>query len=137
MPTPEAPAATHGPEGVEQRAGVADHRLERRGGWARIVRNAVVGFYMQAGTRLAAALSFYSILAGAPMLVLTLMLGSALFGEELTKAAVAGLATASFPRVGPTRSPSTRSAHPRRRSAWPCWPVSLRYSDMPAPSSQA
>jgi membrane protein len=49
----------------------------------------VVGFVKQAGGRMAAALSFYLVVLGGPMLVLTLAVGSALFGEEPTKEAVA------------------------------------------------
>jgi membrane protein len=63
----------------------------------RILRNAIVGYFEQAGTRMAAALSYYSIFVGGPVLVLTLLLGSALFGEEATKEAVAGIVQRALP----------------------------------------
>ena len=71
--------------------------VRRRGGWARILRNTIVGYVEQAGSRMAAALSYYSILVGGPILILTLMLGTALFGEEPTRQAVTVLVQRAFP----------------------------------------
>jgi membrane protein len=82
-------------------------RVERRlfghAGWARILRNTIVGFVIQAGTRMAAALSYYALLATGPMLVLTIALGGLLLGEEATRQMVA----AALPRLLP---PSAGSA---------------------------
>lgn len=76
-------------------------RVERhifgRAGWARVLRNTVVGFVKQAGTRMAAALSYYALLAAGPMLVLTIALGSVLLGDEATRAIIA----ATLPRLLP------------------------------------
>jgi membrane protein len=80
-----------------------ERRLFGRAGWARIVRNTIVGFVIQAGTRMAAALSYYALLAAGPMLVLTLALGSLLLGEETTRQIVAS----ALPRLLP---PSAGSA---------------------------
>jgi membrane protein len=80
-----------------------ERRLFGRAGWARIVRNTLVGFVIQAGTRMAAALSYYALLAAGPMLVLTLALGSLLLGEEATRQIVAS----ALPRLLP---PSAGSA---------------------------
>lgn len=68
----------------------ADRRYFGRAGWSRVLRNTVVGFFIQAGTRMAAALSYYALLAAGPMLVLTLGLGSMLFGDVETREIVAG-----------------------------------------------
>jgi membrane protein len=87
MPTPEAPAA-EGLNLVEQNAQLADRWLKGHGGWVRILRNTLVAYVEQAGSRMAAALSYYSIFVGGPVLLLTLVLGSALFGEEATREAV-------------------------------------------------
>ncbi len=77
------------------------HQVERqlfgRAGWGRILRNTVVGFVIQAGTRMAAALSYYALLAAGPMLILTIALGSLLLGEETTREMVA----VALPRVLP------------------------------------
>lgn len=54
----------------------------------RVVRNALVGYVQQAGGRMAAALAFYSIVLSGPVLMLTLALGSTLFGEEVAKQAI-------------------------------------------------
>jgi membrane protein len=75
-------------ERIEQNALAADRWIRRRGGWVRILRNTVIGYVEQAGSRMAAALSYYSIFVGGPVLVLTLLVGSALFGEEATREAV-------------------------------------------------
>lgn len=72
-------------------------RVRVRGGWLRVLRNAVVGFYNQAGTRMAAALSYYSILVAGPTLLLTLWLGSLLFGEQATREAVAQILSRALP----------------------------------------
>jgi len=71
--------------------------LERRGGWVRILRNTIVGYFEQAGSRMAAALSYYSIFVGGPVLVLTLLLGSALFGEQATREAVGQIVERALP----------------------------------------
>ena len=63
----------------------AERQLFGRAGWARVLRNTVVGFVTQAGTRMAAALSYYALLAAGPMLVLTIALGGLLLGEEPTR----------------------------------------------------
>jgi membrane protein len=95
-----------------------ERRLFARAGWARIVRNTLVGFFSQAGTRMAAALSYYALLAAGPMLVLTLALGSLLLGEENTRQIVAsalphllppsaGSATELAEGIVRTASPST------------------------------
>jgi len=97
-------------------------RMERRlfghAGWARVLRNTIVGFVIQAGTRMAAALSYYALLAAGPMLVLTVALGGLLLGEDATRQMVAaalprilppsaGLASAFAEGVVLTASPST------------------------------
>ena len=74
-----------------------ERRLFGRAGWARVLRNTVVAFVKQAGTRMAAALSYYALLAAGPMLVLTIALGSVLLGEEGTRMIVA----AALPRLLP------------------------------------
>lgn len=61
-----------------------DRRLFGQDGWRRILRNTAVGFIIQAGTRMAAALSYYALLAAGPLLVLTIALGGILLGEEAT-----------------------------------------------------
>ena len=84
------PKAAAGPIArVEQNAEAANRWVRRRGGWARILRNMAVGYFQQAGPRMAAALSYYSIVVGGPILLLTLALGSALFGEDVTREALA------------------------------------------------
>ena len=55
------------------------------GGWPRILRNTLVSFMMQAGTRMAAALSYYALLAAGPLLVLTIALGGLVLGEDMTR----------------------------------------------------
>lgn len=75
---------------VGRKARLVGRRIRRRGGWVRIIRNAVAGYFEQAGSRMAAALSYYSIFVGGPVLVLTLLLGSAVFGEVAAREAVAG-----------------------------------------------
>jgi membrane protein len=62
-----------------------ERQLFARAGWSRVLRNTVVGFVTQAGTRMAAALSYYALLAAGPMLVLTIALGGLLLGEETTR----------------------------------------------------
>jgi membrane protein len=95
-----------------------DGRLFGRGGWARVIRNTVVGFFKQAGTRMAAALSYYALLAAGPMLLLTIALGTHVLGEEPTRQIVtvavarllppsAGAATALAERTVQASSPST------------------------------
>ena len=92
---------------VGQRLG---HRIERlrkferrlfghggQGGWPRILRNALVSFIMQAGTRMAAALSYYALLAAGPLLVLTIALGGLVLGEEMTREIV----SLTLPRLLP------------------------------------
>jgi membrane protein len=74
-----------------------ERRLFGRAGWARVLRNTVVGFVKQAGTRMAAALSYYALLAAGPMLLLTIALGSVLLGDEETRAIIA----ATLPRLLP------------------------------------
>jgi membrane protein len=74
---------------VGRRARTIDGQVRRGGGWPRILRNATYGYFSQAGGRMAAALSYYSIFVGGPVLVLTLTLGSLVFGEEATRASVA------------------------------------------------
>jgi membrane protein len=83
--------ATDTQERVEQTTEAATRWVRRRGGWLRILRNAAVGYVQQAGSRMAAALAFYSLLLGGPALLLTLVVGSTLFGEDATKQAVAQL----------------------------------------------
>lgn len=89
-----------------------------RGGWARVVRNTLVGFFTQAGTRMAAALSYYALVAAGPILVLTIGLGSLLLGEEVIREMVAvalprllppsaGSATALAEEVVRTSAPAT------------------------------
>lgn len=84
-------------EQVEQTTEAATQWVRRRGGWLRILRNTAVGYVQQAGNRMAAALAFYSLLLGGPALILTLVLGSALFGEDATKQAVAELLQGLLP----------------------------------------
>jgi membrane protein len=88
---------------VERNAEAANRWVRRRRGWARILRNAAVGYFEQAGGRMAAALSYYSIVVGGPVLLLTLALGSALFGEEVTREALAQM-------VGRVLPPSAEGA---------------------------
>ena len=103
---------------VLQDARRVERRLFGRAGWARIIRNTIVGFVIQAGTRMAAALSYYALLAAGPMLVLTIALGSLLLGEETTRQIVAtalprllppsaGIATALAEGIVRTASPTT------------------------------
>src|SRR6266487_6602157 len=73
---------------IERNARQANQWVSRRGGWARILRNTAVAYVEQAGSRMAAALSYYSIFVSGPVLLLTIVLGSALFGEQTTKEAV-------------------------------------------------
>jgi membrane protein len=54
-----------------------------------VLRNTIVGFVTQAGTRMAAALSYYALLAAGPMLVLTIALVGLLLGEDATREVVA------------------------------------------------
>ena len=68
-----------------RRARRAERSVFGRAGWARVIRNTVVGFVTQAGTRMAAALSYYALLAAGPMLVLTIALGGLVLGEEATR----------------------------------------------------
>ena len=95
-PPPEAPAA-EGLQLVEQNAQLADRWVRRHGGWVRIVRNAIVAYFEQAGSRMAAALSYYSIFVGGPVLLLTIMIGSTLFGEQPTKEALTQIVQRGFP----------------------------------------
>jgi membrane protein len=62
-----------------------------------VIRNTAVGFFQQAGTRMAAALSYYSIFAGGPVLILTLVLGTIVLGEDATKQAVAQMLQRMLP----------------------------------------
>jgi membrane protein len=62
-----------------------------------VLRNTIVGFVTQAGTRMAAALSYYALLAAGPLLVLTIAVGGQLLGEEPTRASVA----TTLPRLLP------------------------------------
>ena len=87
VPPPESPALETVRRVIEN-AEAAELRVRRGGGWARILRNTVAGYVQQAGSRMAAALSYYSIFAGGPVLLLTLVLGSALLGEAATRDAV-------------------------------------------------
>lgn len=89
--------ATDTQEQIEHTSEAATQWIRRRGGWLRILRNTVVGYVQQAGNRMAAALAFYSLLLGGPALILTLVLGSALFGEDATKRAVAELLQGLLP----------------------------------------
>ena len=72
-------------------------RVRVRGGWLRVLRNTVFGFVNQAGMRMAAALSYYSIFVAGPTLLLTLWLGSLLFGEATTRDAVAQIFDRALP----------------------------------------
>lgn len=74
-----------------------ERRLFGHAGWARVLRNTAVAFVFQAGTRMAAALSYYALLAAGPMIILTIGFGSLLLGQEDTRALVA----ATLPRVLP------------------------------------
>jgi membrane protein len=89
--TVSTPAAVRRLHPLTERADAVGRWLRRRRGWARVLRNTVVGYLEQAGPRMAAALSYYSIFVGGPILVLSLALGSALFGEEHTRQAVAAI----------------------------------------------
>src|SRR3954451_23021587 len=62
-----------------------DRRYLSHPGWPRIVRNTVTAFVIQAGTRMAAALSYYALFAAGPTLGLTIALGSRLSGEDETR----------------------------------------------------
>ena len=66
-----------------------DRRYLSHPGWPRIIRNASIGFIIQAGTRMAAALSYYALFVAGPTLVLTIALGSSFFGEGETRQIVA------------------------------------------------
>jgi membrane protein len=91
--------AVDAPGQVEQATEAATRWVRRRGGWIRVLRNTGVGYVQQAGSRMAAALAFYSLLLGGPALILTLVLGSALFGEAATKLAVAQLLQGVLPQI--------------------------------------
>ena len=69
-----------------------------QGGWPRILRNTLVSFIMQAGTRMAAALSYYALLTAGPLLVLTIALGGMVLGQETTREIVA----LTLPRLLPS-----------------------------------
>jgi membrane protein len=95
-----------------------EHRLFGHAGWARVLRNTVVAFVFQSGTRMAAALSYYALLAAGPMVILTIGLGSLLIGQEETRQLVAttlprvlppsaGIATEFAERIVQAASPST------------------------------
>ena len=88
-------------------------QLFGRAGWARVLRNTVVGFVKQAGTRMAAALSYYALLAAGPMLVLTIALGGLLLGEEATREIVA----TTLPRLLPPSASIATAAGRGRRGA--------------------
>ncbi len=75
----------------------ADRWIGQRGGWARILRNTAVGYVQQAGGRMAAALAYYSILVGAPLLIVALLLGQQLVGEDATRAAVTQMMQGTLP----------------------------------------
>jgi len=81
MPSPSAPALP----ALFERFRHQERRLFGRGGWARVLRNTAVGFVIQAGTRMAAALSYYALLAAGPLLVLTIALGGLVLGAEATQ----------------------------------------------------
>lgn len=74
---------------VAREARRAERNLFGRAGWARVLRNTVVGFVKQAGTRMAAALSYYALLAAGPLLVLTIAVVGMLLGEDATREVVA------------------------------------------------
>jgi membrane protein len=101
---------------AERSARAFERWVKRRGGWARIVRNTAVGYFEQAGTRMAAALSYYSILVGGPILVLTLLAGSALFGEATTRETVAQIVERGLP---PGADPLIQIADQMVRSTLP------------------
>ena len=82
---------------LRARALDVERRLFGHAGWARVLRNTAVAFVFQAGTRMAAALSYYALLAAGPMIILTIGLGSLLLGQEETRALVAAM----LPRVLP------------------------------------
>src|SRR5438552_5926809 len=88
MTSPPEVGLTGGLQQIERNARAANRWVSRHAGWARILRNSAVGYVEQAGSRMAAALSYYSIFASGPVLLLTIVLGSALFGEQATKEAV-------------------------------------------------
>jgi len=92
-----ASLATEAHGRADRNARAADRWIGQRGGWARILRNAAVGYVQQAGGRMAAALAYYSILVGAPLLVVALLLGQQFFGEEATRAAVTRAVQATLP----------------------------------------
>jgi membrane protein len=92
-------------DGVQQagrRVRALPRWIRRRGGWVRILYNTIVAYVEQAGPRMAAALSYYSIFVGGPVLLLTLVLGTALLGEEATKAAVTEILRRILPAGAPT-----------------------------------
>jgi membrane protein len=90
---------------LRERVRRADRHFLSRPGWRRILRNMMVGFVIQAGTRMAAALSYYALFAAGPTLVLTIALGGLILGEETTREIVA----AALPRLLPP-SAGTASA---------------------------
>ena len=85
---PPEPPTLEDVRSVADIAAVAELRVRRGGGWARVVRNTAIGYVQQAGGRMAAALAYYSMFAGGPVLILTLVLGSVILGEEATRDAV-------------------------------------------------
>jgi membrane protein len=84
-PTAHTPASPPGAPALFERFRHHERRVFGRGGWARVLRNTAVGFIIQAGTRMAAALSYYALLAAGPLLVLTIALGGLVLGEEATQ----------------------------------------------------
>ena len=81
----------------------------------------MVGFVFQAGSRMAAALSYYALFAAGPTLVLTIALGGLMLGEEATREIVAaallhllppsaGTATALAETTVRTSAPATSLA---------------------------
>lgn len=92
-----------GADALAQRQRLWDRfrRTERRifgqPGWRRIIRNTLVSFILQAGTRMAAALSYYALLAAGPLLVITIALGSQFLGEDIARQIVGVTMTRLLP----------------------------------------
>ncbi|MFN8634040.1 MAG: YihY/virulence factor BrkB family protein [Chloroflexota bacterium] len=100
----------------------ADRHLFGRAGWARILRNTAVGFFKQAGTRMAAALSYYTLLAAGPMLVLTIALGALVLGEQPTRDITAVAISRLLP---PSASSATSLAEQAVRASSPSTGLAL------------
>ena len=93
-----------------------------------MLRNTAVAYVEQAGSRMAAALSYYSIFASGPVLLLTIVLGSVLFGEQATKEAVTQVVQRALP---PGADAATRIAERMVQASTPTISLALLAGPVP------